>query len=207
MSKEKGILFTTEMIQAILSGGKTQTRRVLSPQPVASVMWSEQQQAWYAEEPERHSEHDKQYGVIKLPYHVGDVLYCRETWQPVMATAYRGSDGIQQTPNPNDDSEVAIYKAGWDMSKPGRWRSGRFMPKWAARLWLEVLKVQVERVQDITEEDAIAEGMRPPGSGSFLIDYPRFQFVLAWDKINAKLGYSWESNPWVAVYAFRRIAR
>ena len=88
---------------------------------------------------------------------------------------------------------------GW-----GKKRSPLFMPKWAARIWLEVTDIRVERLQDISEEDAIREGI-----GNWIqvqVDTePSVVFKDMWDSINAKRGYSWESNPWVFVYDFRRI--
>jgi hypothetical protein len=103
----------------------------------------------------------------------------------------------------------------WKPGKgPTRWRSSRFMPKWAARLFLEVTAVRVERVRDISEADARAEGAEALGvptgryssegdaeeRGSF-----RAGFAELWDSINAKRGYSWDTNPWVWVIEFRRI--
>lgn len=220
MSKEKGILFTTAMAQAILSGDKTQTRRVLRTRPSASVIWSEKEQAWYGEQPEHFDGHDKQFRLIKLPYHASDIIYIKETY----------ATGIEGCPVVGDYSGVT-YRAdhqdprGDGPAHPIKWRSSMFMPKALARTWLEVLAVRVERLQDINREDAIAEGLtsfvsnlgarnsspvrlyqgQPWDEGGFV--NPIEAFENAWDKINAKRGYPWEANPWVGVYAFRRIER
>ena len=80
-----------------------------------------------------------------------------------------------------------------------KWKSSRFLPKWAARIWLEVTGVKVERVQDISIKDAFAEGVSTQQASHA---QPFFQSL--WDSLNAKRGYSWKSNPWVWVYEFKR---
>ncbi|MCZ2075333.1 MAG: hypothetical protein LC130_10090 [Bryobacterales bacterium] len=79
------------------------------------------------------------------------------------------------------------------------WRPSIFMPRWASRTTLEITDVRVERVQDISEEDAWAEGVRPE-SGFAIAAYTKL-----WDKINAKRGYGWDLNPWVWVLEFKRL--
>ena len=96
-----------------------------------------------------------------------------------------------------------VYRADNDPQFEGcRWKPSIHMPKWAARIWLEVTGVRVERVQDISEEDAIAEGI-PRGAVQYCGHAIRL-FRDLWDSINAKRGYPWEVNPWVWVVEFKR---
>jgi hypothetical protein len=98
--------------------------------------------------------------VIELCRHgqAGDRLWVRETWAHVPITAYRCSEGVQQTANPKDPDMAVVYAAGWDRSRPGRWRPSIHMPRWASRITLEITGVRVERLQEISEDDAKAEG-------------------------------------------------
>lgn len=139
------------------------------------------------------------------------------------ATAYRMSDGVQQTINRADRDLAAIYAAGWDRSKP-RWRPSIHMPRWASRLTLLVTDVRVERLQDISEGDAIAEGIERLRSGRGFYDPTlshadsraacRFggyfetathAFEALWRSING--ADAWEENPWVAAVTFTVHAR
>jgi hypothetical protein len=220
--KERPILFlfSSEMVLAILDGSKTQTRRVCKPRfddrkpcehysPIGNggVITNHMM---------RHCEHGSE--GQPCPYgETGDRLWVRETFTIVPRTAYRCSEGVQQTLRPNDDHDAAIYRAGWDRSNGGiRWRPSRYMPRWASRIALEVDAVRVERVQDITEADAKAEGpsnMIPCGcktgtrnrlSGALYEATYREGFCLLWNSINAKRGYGWDANPWVWVVGFKR---
>lgn len=173
--KERPIIFSGEMVEALMRdvNPKTMTRRALRPQPVwnEGVVWRDVCTipgfwTWQRSQTHNillHKGAPYQSDILEhCPYgKPGDRLYAKEAFAYVMATAYRCSEGAQRIVNPNDPHEAAVYRAGWDMSKPGRWRSPRFMPRWASRLLLEVVSVRVERVQDITEEDARAEGVPP----------------------------------------------
>jgi hypothetical protein len=208
--KERPILFSAPMVRALLAGTKTQTRRAVKdkvPAKYNRLGWSSQ-----AGGP-----------VIPLsfcPYgQPGDRLWVRETFAIVPRTAYRCSEGVQQTLNQNDpyEHDAAIYREGWTRSKGGfRWRPSIFMPRWASRITLEITAVRVERLHDISREDAIAEGVRPlDGSngpnywtvdvGDVHLNNPTAQgaYSMLWDWINGT--GSWAANPWVWVIAFRRI--
>ena len=153
MGRVLPILFNTDMVRAILDGRKTVTRRCVKPQPPATAMvreikinsygWSfwEAVGSWH---------------MIRLPYQPGDILYVRETWCRVgtdvdkMYFEHSGAmwDGMY------------LYRAdGHDLSDIGNWHPSIHMPKIAARIWLKVTDVRVERLQDITEEQAAAEGV------------------------------------------------
>lgn len=150
----------------------------------------------------------------------GDRLWVRETHAIVPATAFRGS-GVPQTPNPADPTEVAIYRAGWPLSPPGtRWRPSIHMFRWASRLTLEVQAVRVERLQAISEADAVAEGVihdpDPLIGADFWVQLPtdrsggqagystaREAFRALWEAISGP--ESWAADPWIWVVTFRRI--
>ena len=220
---ERPILFSGPMVRAILAGTKTQTWRVMKP-PAEVIHAGEgrreepwQTKCWV----------DPGLGggaYLKVPYSdgtvqrhgarwvVGDRLYVREAWQP--AELPDGTDGIRFRA---DDSFVPIdntpgaterwikVHGGIDAPNPGRWRPSIHMPKWAARLWLEVIEVRVERLQAITADGAEAEGVTYEAAMEYA-DEGSPDFVLAfrdlWDSINGKRGYGWEANPWVWVVRF-----
>jgi hypothetical protein len=166
---DRPILFSAEMVRAILDGRKTQTRRVMKvqPWPDASVTVEHYHQTVI----DRHGDmqpgkeifgahwDDGEFG-LRCPYGApGDHLWVRETWKPVPISAYRCSEGVQQTPNPQDTHEAAVYKAGWDRSSGGvPWRPSIHMPRWASRITLRITDIRVERLQNISEDDARAEG-------------------------------------------------
>jgi hypothetical protein len=157
-------------------------------------------------------QHDPNRGqVFKCRYgQVGDKLWFKEAW----ATEKR-LDHLE----PSEIGNAAIvplwYKADDNPvidgePERGKWRSGRFMPKWAARIWLEITKVRVEKLQEITEEDAKAEGC--PSIMTRDINYqlidgviPTFWFEEKWNDLNTKRGYGWDSNCWVWVLEFKKV--
>jgi len=112
------------------------------------------------------------------------------------------SDDAEKAGLKCDDEGLYYWKEG---ESPCRWRSSRFMPKTLARIWLEVTDVRIERLQDITIKDICSEGL-----AESIYDFKPVQkgieiFANLWDSLNAKRGYSWESNPYVWVYEFKRI--
>lgn len=185
--KERGILMQGESVIGILSGRKSQTRRVIKPQPE------------YQDYMNKLSLHWNQCGgrsleeiALYCPYgQPGDGLYIKETFCDLGA----------------GDNRI-IYKATFDdltaemMKQSGHgtpiWKPSIFMPRWASRITLEVVSVRVERVQDISEEDCIAEGVTCP---DFI--NPRQAYYDLWDSINADRGHSWEKNDWVWVIEFK----
>lgn len=200
----KPILFSTEMVQAILAGRKTQTRRVVKEPMTTDVL------DYAAEKKLPLNGFNERNGKIKE----GDILWVRETFAKPPITAF----GVPY-----------IHKAGFDRTICG-WKPSIHMPKEAARIFLKVTNVRVERLQDISEEDAIAEGIaidKQPmknndgwyypknylpenteywGSKYFKIGEYSKSFKSLWQSINAKK-HPWESNPWVWVYEFQRIEK
>lgn len=218
---DKPILFSGPMVRAILEGRKSATRRVVKPQP----LFLESGGCWY---PTGHDKRAKHYagedhfrkGLAEDfgPYSPGDTLWVRETW------AYATGPNRDEPDDP--EHHKIIYREEWDRLQPncpldGCWKPSIFMPRWASRINLRVTDVRVERIQEITEEDAIAEGVESevPGCSSVYWNYrdnlwdgafpndheARCSFQTLWDSINAKRGHPWSSNPWVWVYTFRRL--
>lgn len=201
--KERPILFSTEMVRAILAERKTQTRRVVTPQPDElhySGMVDDRQFARFWSPGEY--KHTATITDVRCPYgKPGDMLWVRETWR------YWGSI---EAPT---KAHIA-YKADGDLA--GRWKPSIHMPRWASRINLQILAVRVERVQEIGELDAEREGVSDdplvpthfpyyddtPGSTRSPVE----SFRTLWDSINAKRGYEWDGNPWVWVVEFRRVA-
>jgi len=196
--KERPILFSGPMVRAILEGRKTVTRRVvkgIALEWLAPGMFVPS----FVASP----------GNDLCPYgQPGDRLWVRETWAHVPVTAYRMSTGVQQTSDPTDPDMAAVYRAGWERSAPGRWRPSVHMPRWASRITLEVTDVGLERVQDITEEEARAEGVTPTEDTEGGLSHA-LGFIDLWDSLRsdprASVVYGWKANPWVWVVRFRRV--
>lgn len=212
--KERPVLFSAPMVRAILDGRKTVTRRLVKPNPhkVDGGVPFADAPAWAHAEPGS--------AVMRCPYGVrGDRLWVRETHAIVPRTAYAWSNGVEQVIRPDDDHDAAIFRAGWDRSSSGfSWRPSIHMPRWASRITLEVTGVRVQRLCDISESDAISEGVRQlrdgsecwvgrEGPGSLVTPWltARDAFRDLWQSING-LG-SWGSNPWVWVVEFKRVGQ
>jgi hypothetical protein len=193
------ILFSTEMVRAILAGRKTQTRRPLTQQPL-DVLPANLPNCWVAlmiRDPEIGNKgvmFRSRYGIP------GDQLWVKETW----AKAPNGFVYRADYQNGHGD-EVVDLRTG--RTVPLIWKSSRFMAKDASRVMLEIMRVQVERVRDISEADAIAEGTTPSIVGDDL-DHLRFRagYQTLWDSLNAKRGFGWDTNPWVWVIEFKKVA-
>lgn len=202
----KPILFNALMIRALLEGRKTQTRRVVKPQPPLDLTICRKSDGMHPGSDGRlHWTNGFQLefwpgGLNKAnkdmmpPYQPGDVLWCRET-----TCAECGGDPCYRA-----DADFCGM-TGEQKPPYGGWTPSIHMPKWACRLFLRVTNVRVERVQDISEEDARAEGVDlKNGIGQLC---PRSAFRRLWDSINAKRGYGWGVNPWVWVYEFERTGK
>lgn len=188
---DKPILFSAPMVNAILSGRKFQTRRVIKPQPPSNFrLWGkpiDNHFAWTD-----HPTQGEKGQVINLdcPYQVGDLLWVRETWQAWSEFDSVSADGISM------EARLRLnYPANGNTWK-AKLRPSIFMPKWASRITLRVTNVRAQRLQDISEDDAAAEGIERH-SGPYILDFARL-----WDSINGKRGYSWNSNSWTWTYTF-----
>ena len=207
--KEKPILFSGPMIRAILANTKTQTRRVVKPQPAGEIRRGEPDfNHWIDTKYWERQNQKENRGIgtrgFACPYGQpgGDRLYVRETW-----AAPHAYDHLPPRPIPQD---ARIHYAATEDRGGLLWRPSIHMPRWASRIILEVTSVRVELLQDISEADAVAEGckpIRPELVQDGLIVRPGRsaveEFRLVWEQIHG--GGSWEKNPFVWVVTFRRI--
>jgi hypothetical protein len=201
MLKERPIIFSGPMVRAILEGRKTQTRRVLAKQPTSPAtiftgipeigslhqFWA----IWPSPTPDENGHHPDD--ACKFPYgFVGDRLWVRETWQYADHAVTNGDPCF-------------VYRAtdpDWETMEGWSWRSPIHMPRRASRITLEIIGVRVERLQDISEDDAIAElgGKAHPNGVVNTVGH----FQEKWDEINGK-SHPWESNPWVWAIEFKKV--
>lgn len=201
--KERPILFSGPMVNAILADRKTQTRRIVNPQPTCDptgAHLSHDGWAWCRGECSSDEGCDV-VGVLRdCPYGVpGDRLWVRETFrEPGSAMLVSGkmpSKGMLF------NSEV-VFRAD-DDTQDGPWRPAIFMPRWASRLTLEVEAVRVERLNEISDADVDAEGL-PPEPWYRVNGGPRKWYRTLWTEINDERA-QWTSNPFVWVVTFKRV--
>ena len=182
---ERPIIFSAEMVLAILAGRKTQTRRKMKPAKV--------------KRPKRWLIDDAAVNGLVCPYGApGDTLWVRETWA-------RHASGV----------DYAADFAAVSRPQAGPWRPSIHMPRWASRITLRITDVRVERLQDISEDDAVAEGVAleryvpvsdsagKHGSGEAEPTDPVAEYRDLWNHINGP--DAWEANPWVWVISFERV--
>jgi hypothetical protein len=236
VTKEKGILFATSMVQAILEGHKTQTRRPVNRKLFKPKITSEGDQrygwatifstgevfTWDSNgiggenwQIKNHPNEDPVFaafsrafkqGFVQAPLGgIGDRLYVRETW------GIEGKDvvAVQEGMKFGGEFLGPFYKATETGNSGHKWRPSIHMPKWAARIWLELTDVRVEKIQSISREDAKAEGFHPSkynGLEQFngqSYGNAELAFQAAWRDLYG----SWEHNPIVWVYEFKVIRR
>ncbi len=227
---EKPILFNTEMVQAILEGRKIVTRRVIkrtpsNDEPSGYGFWkefNERDNKWYVKD----YTHSciwwplKEYIERFSKYHIGDILYVRETWGIQSMKNYGKRVKFLYKAEPNKElREVALSESRYDdmlkYSFKNGWQPSLFMPKEAARIFLEVTDIRVERLQDITEEGAREEGCidfhDKIGDGKFedVLEFDltaKDAFSELWNSTVNKKDinlYGWDENPWVWVIKFK----
>lgn len=207
----KPILFNTEMVRAILEGQKTCTRRVIKPQPDGNCTYP---LGFVTDSTEKKEvgcfgfsidEYGGSIKYVKPPYQPGDTLYVRETWKKAPNGYYYYEDWQR-----NDIADIT------------KWHPSIHMPKEAARIWLKVTDVRVERLQDITEEQACMEGTDPWDEVCYENNgwHPTFSdpdsggdpnmvdgFHKLWNSTIKKSDldrYGWNANPWIWVIEFER---
>lgn len=233
--KERPILFSAPMVRAILDGRKTVTRRSCKPQPSANAHTTSADGnpmgAWW----------ETGKDINRCPYgQPGDRLWVRETWSDVNlqgapGIAYRADDDIRDLMEDEtfldnsgafnyDDPRSKPYQfACWSedliAGTEGRWRPSIFMPRWVSRILLEVTAVRVERLQEISEEQALAEGIIPHVRGGWhwhphdpgnVDDWHQFGFkspAFAFQDLWIGTRGDWDTNPWVWVVEFKRVTQ
>ena len=215
--KERPILFSALMVRAILDGRKTQTRRVMKPQPsseFAPIVGPYHRTLVDKRDGEQYPSPQLYWGAADeredypCPYgQPGDRLWVRETWNYEWAGRAEVNRVRYFAGGYNED---VPQNYPYPRAREGKWRPSIHMPRWASRIILEITAVRVEYVQDISQADACAEGA-PPSHPSIdhvsrqfdYPDFPRSWFAQLWESINS--GGSWSANPWVWVIEFRRI--
>ena len=205
--KERPIIFSGPMVRAILDGRKTQTRRVFRLPEDAKIDTATGTYTCFNTGAKKWK--------LKCPYgQAGDRLWVRETW----ATSVGVDDqkpSVLDTPGKGYGwpvwfaSDGSVWWRGAKAGGPGfvdrgRWRPSIHMPRWASRITLEVTGVRVERLQDISEEDCIAEGVTLRGTSRYE-GQSRDAYADLWDSLNTKRGFGWDTNPWVWAIEFKRV--
>ncbi|WP_350326557.1 hypothetical protein [Pectobacterium aroidearum] len=212
--KERGIIFNGEMVRATLDGLKTQTRRIVKPQPDEDGLARLSGGPWM----------DTSEKVYRCPHgEVGDRLWVRETYSSDFSNYYPNhrfwyaSDNDRKSDIEVVDGVRGIYSPESDVHVPFRWRPSIHMPRHASRITLEITDVRVERLNYISEEDAIAEGVARRHSDTyhgFYRDYEnqgygcgctfaKDSFRSLWRSIYG--AESWNANPWCWAITFKRI--
>lgn len=196
---ERPILLPGPMVCAILEGRKTQTRQVIAgvspdhrdPHQLLPDASDPHHEVMFSPPAVIHNGHARAV-IVPVRFHVGDLLWVRETW------------AVQHALDPLKPSEMRTQDARlhWaaSMERGGLfWRSPLHMPRWASRITLRVTDVRVQRLQEISEEDAKAEGCK--ADDAFILY--QAAFAVRWDSINHKR-MPWASNPWVWAISFER---
>jgi hypothetical protein len=207
MIKQIPILFSTPMVQAILEGRKTQTRRTRGLEDLTKV--HEMADEYELREMKRYDDgtyraifnsDDEPFSVISPYGGPGDLMWVRESFAVTGSKIVRGPEGelIEETPTYTFRGQKQPH-----IEKLYKWKPSIHMPKAACRIWLEVLSVRVERLQKITSDDAIAEGVTLDMSQKWFKHVHIFEEL--WGKINSP--ESWNSNPWVWVVEFKKVER
>lgn len=212
----KPILFNSEMVRAIQDGRKTVTRRIAKPQPedINDIIYKHTRGQWFISPDDDNVPETK----IKLPYKVGDILYVRETWyyeehmyditagEPDLPSGRYSFRYVYKAEYPDYPVNVGVGAYGW--------RPSIHMPKEAARIFLRVTDVRVERLQDMTLDDFLSEGivLRPEAFNDPDNAYyqAKEQYEALWNSTCKKSDldkYGWAANPWVFVTSFRAISK
>ena len=213
--KERPILFSGEMVRKILEDKKSQTRRVMKPQPVKANngFWNWAGAGWSRDDvslvvPGHSMANRCPFGQI------GDLLWVRETWAHDDMDCKDVSCGNRDHIwwKANETKIVADSFAG-----SARWRPSIFMPHWASRIHLKIVDIRVERLQHISKEDARAEGVghiwewnkeraskHPEHFKRGVLNPYVANYSVLWDELNSQRGFGWDVNPWVWVIVFKR---
>lgn len=231
--KERPILFSAPMVRAIRDGRKTQLRRVVKPQPPSVESVSAIAGIGFSIFTDEHTPGKfRVAGPVwcvrdlmgrepewKCPYGIpGDRLWVRECWTPDHRDFYPHFPAVYKADAAYDydrNEKGEVYSPEQKSWYPYRWRPSIHMPRWASRITLEVVAVRVERLQEISEADSLAEGIHqfgeleiygydPKGTPGTMIGATATEaFFWLWQQINSL--ESWSANPWVWVVEFRKL--
>lgn len=215
---DRPILFSAPMVRALLEGRKAQTRRVLRPQPGPFDALFSDAGKWWTGDAESGEVHE----VLRVPYATGDRLWVREAFSVVFGggmsvsgdgewdyiVEYRSGGQIELSYDGHYDSDPYSRLADTQI---GDWRPSIHMPRWASRLTLIVTDVRVQRLHEISEDNAVAEGVMGDTDG--WTDYlmpstqccqsARASFCSLWNSLHGP--DAWDANPWVSAITFRTI--
>lgn len=215
MSRELPILFNVEMVRAILYGRKTCTRRLVKPQPQSRLCYTYAGShkdcigKWAYPNRGAHEFWGEEYKLPENikddelskrwnpPYHTDDILYVRETWSEGYEDGtyiYKADDKLADLPTFKESSKLIYHPS-------------IHMPKEAARIWLKVTNVRVERLQEITSEQIGREGVEVEYPHMLNGEEKRYAFSTLWNSTVKKSDldrYGWKANPWVWVIEFER---
>lgn len=212
----KPILFNTEMVRAILDGRKTCTRRIVRPPYFVDGDGNDKRSLITLRTATKNSSLYRQIGQMPYPdepYRMCDILYVRETWEHFECCCCEGDEHGNCYREPqqstlNKSCGCYMYRATDEIYGDARWHPSIHMPKEAARIWLKVTDVRVERLQEITPQGAWKEGARcsclhpvPDCAGN------KTAFVNIWNSTIKKADldrYGWDANPYVWVISFER---
>jgi hypothetical protein len=197
--KERGIIFSAPMVRALLEGRKGQTRRICKAklyEPLMERGFAPGIGIW------RGADNSE----VRCPYGTPEnKLWVRETWRPLWASLGEGTEVEYRS----DSATVVHPVCAKPLITDDRWRPSIFMPRWASRLTLEITEVRVERLADISEEDARAEGVERVHGDLFGVEgvipfehhYPQDAYASLWESIHGP--GSWGASPWVWAISFR----
>lgn len=183
---EKPIIMSSESVRAILAGRKTQTRRVCKPQPKYGKPERSKSfiypNCYFDVRPDGITD-----CAFQFPHIVGDHIWVKEKYMTVRGVTEE-TRSIKYFCDTDENAIKVAERYKW-------WKNPMFMPRMYSRITLEVIDVRLDRLQEMSQGDVYAEGFPPIFS----------EFKKAWDKLNAKRGFSWDSNPYVWVINFKRI--
>ncbi|HFT7869463.1 TPA: morphogenetic protein [Klebsiella pneumoniae] len=219
--KERGMIFNGEMVRALLDGRKTQTRRIMAPQPADDIerciFPNPEAIGWKSSLRHKHGSTTAHFCHYGKP---GDRIWVRETFQGPLFD-YDLMDSYCKDPTPFEKPEFCVYKADGvpapefydaDDELHCCWRPSIHMPRWASRILLEITNVRVERLNSIHDVDAMREGIQNLTTcshadfgipGVVNAQHPVRAFQLLWESIYG--ADSWRANPWVWVIEFKRV--
>jgi hypothetical protein len=221
--KERSIRFFGEQIRAIIDGKKTQERRIIKMVHRKDCPWkrddNDREPYEWVETGDENSGHDYSSPcrciIHNCPYgEAGDMLWVKESFQIGHLKHEKSKEFTLLCATGDSDRDGTIFYAADDITRAPTWRPSIHMPRWASRITLKIESICVERLHDISEEDAQAEGLLPiTGNPPRIVcntpidmnPTARELYKISWDGGNAKRGFDWDSNPYVWVIKFKRV--